>query len=241
MKLTGSVHLVGGYAYGLSTAGDCNVYLVDCGSEYALIDAGAGMGVKRILENVKGDGLDPKKIKLAFLTHCHYDHIGGAQEIKQLTKCKLMAHKLEAASIAELNEDVLMDMAREMGLDFKAPKLDRVLEDGDHVDVGDTSFTVLHTSGHTPGCISIKMVEKDGDVVIFPGDIASASGRLGFINGPGFDLSKWKKSIKRLISEKPDRLFPGHVTFLMNGAANDLKLYDSKMNSPWTTIVTSVG
>lgn len=241
MRLTDSVYLVGGSAYGLSAAGDCNIYLVDCGDEYALVDTGGGMGVKRIIENIKHDDFDPKKIKIAFLTHCHFDHIGGAQEFKQLTKCNLMAHKREATSISELDENVLMDMARDRGLNFKASKLDGVLEDGDHIHVGDSSFDVLHTPGHTPGCISIKMVEKDGKTAIFPGDIASTTGRLGFINGPGFNLPDWKKSIKRLISEKPDRLYPGHGTFMLNGAAEDLMFTDAKMNAPWTTIVTSVG
>jgi len=241
MKLTDSVHLVGGSAYGLSAAGDCNVYLVNCGDEYALIDTGGGMGVKRIIENIKCDGFDPKKIKLAFLTHCHFDHIGGAHEFKQLTECNLLAHKRESTSITNLDEYVLMDMARDRGLSFKASKLDGVLEDGDHIHLGDTSFDILHTPGHTTGCISIKMIEKDGKTAIFTGDITSTTGRLGFINGPGFDLLEWKNSIKRLIAENPDRNYPGHNTFMLSGATEDLKLTDAKMNAPWTTIVTSVG
>ncbi len=241
MKLTDSVHLVGGSAYGLSALGDCNIYLVNCGNEYALIDTGGGMGVKKIIENIKYDGFDPKKIKLAFLTHCHFDHIGGAQEFKQLTKCKLMAHRLEATSITELDKYTLMNMAQDQGLNFKAPRLDGVLEDRDHINVGDVNFEILHTPGHTPGCISLKIIEKDGKTSIFTGDIASTTGRLGFINGPGFDLPEWKKSIKRLIAEKPDRIYPGHNTFMMSGATEDLKLTDMKMNAPWTTIVTSVG
>jgi hydroxyacylglutathione hydrolase len=241
MKLTDSVHLVGGSAYGLSAAGDCNVYLVDCGGEYAMVDAGGGMGVKRIVENIKQYGMDPKKIKIVFLTHCHFDHIGGAHELKQLTNCKLVAHRLESTSIVNLDENVLMDMAHDRGLDFKAPKLDGMLEDNDHIHVGDSSFDILHTPGHTPGCISIKMTEKDGKRSIFPGDIASTTGRLGFINSPGFDLHEWKSSIKRLISEAPDRIYPGHGTFMLSGGKEDLKLTDAKMNAPWTSIVTSVG
>jgi len=241
MKLTDSVYLVGGSAYGLSAMGDCNVYMVNCGDELALIDAGGGMGVKRILENVKQDGFDPRKIKLAFLTHCHFDHIGGAQELKQLTKCNLVAHKREAPSIVNLDENVLVEMAKDRGLKFNAPKLDGMLEDLDHIHVGNVGFDVLHTPGHTPGCISVKFVEKDGKTSIFSGDIASTTGRLGFINGPGFDLPEWKMSIKRLIAEKPDRLYPGHNTFMLSGATEDLKLTDAKMNAPWTTIVTSVG
>ncbi len=241
MKLTDSVYLVGGPAYGLSPAGDCNVYLVDCGSEYALIDTGGGNGVKRILDNIRDDGLDPKKIKIAFLTHCHFDHIGGAHEVKQTVNCRLVAHRLEGKAITELDDNVLLDMAHARGLDFKAPKLDSLLEDGDHIDIGDSSFDIVHTPGHTPGCISIKMTERDRKVAVFPGDIASTNGRLGFINGPGFDLPEWKRSIKRLISLKPDRIYPGHNTFMVSGATEDLMVTDAKMNAPWTTIVTSVG
>jgi hydroxyacylglutathione hydrolase len=241
MKLTDSVHLVGGSAYGLSAAGDCNVYLVNCGDEFALIDTGGGMGVNRIIDNIKYDGFDPKKVKLAFLTHCHFDHIGGAQEFKQLIKCHLLSHRFDATAITHLDENVLMDMARERGLSFNAAKLDGSLDDLDKIQVGDTSFDVLHTPGHTPGCISLKIIEKDRKTSIFTGDVASTMGRLGFINGPGFNLSEWKNSIKRLIAEKPDRLYPGHNTFMMSGATEDLMLTDAKMNAPWTTIVTSVG
>jgi glyoxylase-like metal-dependent hydrolase (beta-lactamase superfamily II) len=241
MKLTESVHLVGGSAYGLSAAGDCNVYLVNCGNEYVLIDAGGGIGVKRIVENIKHDGLDPKKIKIAFLTHCHFDHIGGAHELNRLTKCKLLAHRFDANSITNLNENFLMDMARDRGLSFKAPRLDGMLADGDHIHVGDSSFDILHTPGHTLGCISIELVETDGKKAIFTGDIASTTGRLGFINGPGFNLFDWKTSIKRLVAESSDRVYPGHNTFMLSGGTDDLKLTDAKMNAPWTTIVTSVG
>jgi glyoxylase-like metal-dependent hydrolase (beta-lactamase superfamily II) len=241
MKLTETVYLIGGAAYGLSAAGDCNVYLIDCGGKYAVIDAGGGSGVKAIIENVKRDGLEPKKIKLTFLTHCHFDHIGGASELKELTGCKLLAHKKDNFSIINLDENVLMEMARSRGINFKAPKLDEILEDDYHVNLGNLTFNVLHTPGHTPGCISICINEKDGKKAIFTGDIASTTGRLGFINGPGFDLIAWKKSVKRLILEAPDRVYPGHNTFMLNGATDDLKLTDQKMNSPWTTIVTSIG
>ena len=241
MKLTDSVYLVGGSAFGLSALGDCNVYLIDCGGESVLIDAGAGLGIKRILENVKRDGFDPMAIKTAVLTHCHFDHIGGAQELKQLTGCKLVAHKDDSGSITSLDERVLVDMAKTRGIIFKAPSLDLVLEANDYLDVGETHLQIIHTPGHTPGCISILMTEKDGKKAIFTGDIASTIGRLGFINGPGFDLSAWKASLKILISECPDRIYPGHGTFMMSGATDDLKLTDLKMNSPWTTIVTSVG
>ncbi len=156
------------------------------------------------------------------------------------TATMTLTHSIERLMV-NLDEHVLMEMARSRGLDFKAPKLDGILKDNDHIHFENASLDVLHTPGHTPGCISIKMTEKDGKRAIFTGDIASTTGRLGFINGPGFDLRSWKTSIKRLISESPDRIYPGHGTFMLSGGTDDLRLTDVKMNAPWTTIVTSVG
>ncbi|OGD52716.1 hypothetical protein A3K80_09275, partial [Candidatus Bathyarchaeota archaeon RBG_13_38_9] len=214
MKLTDSVYLVGGSAYGISLAGDCNVYLIDCGrGESILIDTGGGNGAQHILNNIRTDGFNLQRIRLAILTHCHFDHIGGAMDIKQATKCKLLAHENDANSISTLDENSLIDMARERGLNFKAPVLDQIVKGCETMKISDIEIKLLHTPGHTPGCISVAIVERDKNKAVFTGDIASTTGRLGFINGPGFDLKQWKQSIKKLIDEKPDRTYPGHGTF----------------------------
>jgi len=241
MKITDQVYLAGGAGFGYSATGDCNVYLVDGGDALALIDTGGGLGARDILSNVKRMGFDPRKIAVAFNTHSHFDHIGGNHEIKQATGCKIAAHEADKRSITELDENSLYAMAQERGLSFKAVDVDVTLKDGDVYQIGDVSLRVVQTPGHTPGCISLLMKEKDGKLSLFCGDMAGASGRLGFINGPGFDLDDWKRSIKRMLDLKPDKLYPGHNTFLLGDAVEHLKLYDQKMNAPWTTIVTSVG
>ncbi len=241
MRLTDTVCLVGGAAYGISAPGDCNVYLIDGRSEYALVDAGAGLGVSRIVANIEELELDLKKLKTLFLTHSHFDHIGGAQEMQEKLTCKTLVHREDAESIKALGENVLMDMAKQKGINFKAPRIDRVLSGNEVVKVGDIDVKIIHTPGHTPGCISLSLEERDGKKAILTGDIASTNGRLGFINGPGFDLNAWKSSLKKLLNERPERLYPGHNTFMLSNAVEDLKIIDQKMNSPWTTIVTAVG
>jgi hydroxyacylglutathione hydrolase len=241
MKLTESVYLIGGSGYGYSAKGDCNVYLVDCGGEYAVMDTGGGRGVSKILDNVKRMGLKPNRISTVFLSHCHFDHIGGAYEIKERLGCRLLSHSSDAVSIESLDDYSLYEMGKTWGLTFKAPKLDGYILDGEHVKVGNVIFNIIHTPGHTPGCITIQFTEMDGMNSLLVGDVAFQGGKLGFINGPGFDLPSWKNSIKRLITTKPDRLYPGHNTFLLSGATEDLEVTDQKMNSPWTNIVTSVG
>jgi glyoxylase-like metal-dependent hydrolase (beta-lactamase superfamily II) len=240
MKLTDRVYLVGGSGYGISPTGDCNVYIVDGGSKLALIDTGGGNGVNHILNNIKRSELNPNKIDTALITHCHYDHIGGNNEFKKLTGCKIAAHEYDVESITTLNELSLYEMGKMNGLNFKSEKVDLSLKDGDYIDLGEISLQVIHNPGHTPGCISF-FFEENGKKNLLCGDIAGASGRLGFINGPGFVLSDWKKSIKKLISLNPDMMFPGHNTFLLDEAIEHLKIYDQKMNAPWINIVTSVG
>jgi glyoxylase-like metal-dependent hydrolase (beta-lactamase superfamily II) len=240
MKITDRVYLVGGSGFGYSPTGDCNVYLIDGGAEMALIDTGGGNGVKKMLYNVKAMDLDPKKIKVAFNTHAHFDHIGGNYEFKQATKCEIAAHTADKKAIEDLDERSLYSMSLERGLEFQSTEVEITLNGGDKYQVGDVSLEIIHNPGHTPGCISIKMIE-DEKVSIFCGDIAGANGRLGYINGPGFDLNDWKASIKKLISYNPERLYPGHNTFLLGDTVEHLKAYDAKMNAAWTTIVTSIG
>lgn len=240
MKLTERVYLIGGGAYGYSATGDCNMYLVDCKGSLALIDTGGGNGIPRVIENIGKMGLDPDDLEVAFVTHCHYDHIGGNKAIKDATGCKIAAHEDEKEEIEGLGELTLYEMGRESGLEFEPSRVDVSLIGGESMRVGDIDFEIVHTPGHTPGGISL-VVREEGAMSLFPGDTASAQGRLGFINGPGFSLGDWKKSIKKMLDLNPERMFPGHGVFVLSGAVEHLTVYDAKMNSPWINVVTSVG
>ena len=240
MKLTDRVYLVAGSGYGISPSGDCNCYLVDGGSELALIDTGGGYGAKTILENIRRDGLDPKKITKTLITHSHFDHIGGNYDIREATGTKIYSHSKDKEAIETLNEYSLYTMAQEWGLEFKAAPVDYTVDEGDIIKVGDLELETVHNPGHTPGCISF-LLDEDGILGLLCGDIAGASGRLGYINGPGFVLDEWKASIKKLAALKPSRMYPGHGTFLLGDATSHLLQYDAKMNAAWTTIITSVG
>jgi glyoxylase-like metal-dependent hydrolase (beta-lactamase superfamily II) len=240
MRLTEKVFLIGGSAYGYSAIGDCNVYMIDCGGSLAIIDTGGGKGVVPMLNNVKKMGFNLNDIELAFISHSHYDHIGGNKKFKEYTGCKIVAHEAEKRDIEELSEMSLYSMALENGLSFEPTEVDIVVKGGESIKIGNYSIEILHTPGHTPGGISF-LIDDGESKSLFPGDTASAQGRLGFINGPGFFLSDWKASIKLMISQKPDTMFPGHGTFVLSDAIDHLVQYDEKLNAPWVNIVTSVG
>jgi glyoxylase-like metal-dependent hydrolase (beta-lactamase superfamily II) len=240
MKLTENIYLVGGNAYGYSAAGDCNIYMIDCGGSLAIVDTGGGKGVSPIIGNIERMGFNADDLEVAFISHCHYDHIGGNKEFKEATGCRIAAHEAEKEDLEGLGELTLYSIALENGLRFDPAKVDTVLRGGESVKVGGVEFRVVHTPGHSPGGISL-LIEDGGSRCLFPGDTASANGKLGFINGPGFVLPDWKSSIKAMMALEPDMMFPGHGTFVLSGAMELLAVYDEKLNAPWTNIVTSVG
>jgi len=240
MKLTKRVSIVGGGAYGLSHTNDCNVYLVDGGKELGLIDTGGGGGVDSIAKNIRGLGLDAGKIGLVVVTHCHFDHIGGIPKVRELAECRVAVHEAEARAVEKPDSELtLSEMARGRGLEVKPTKVDVVLRGGEVLRLGSLRLEVLHTPGHTPGSVCV-LLEDGGAKVLFSGDMVSAAGRLGFINGPGFDLAAYKRSMKRLLARKADVLLPGHGTFVLSNAHDHVKLYADKMNAPWINIVTAL-
>src|SRR5947209_20299946 len=68
--------------FDLTDSHDCHVYLVDGGSEAALIDAGAGYSADEILEGARATGVEDEQIRYLLLTHGHADHAGGAHALR---------------------------------------------------------------------------------------------------------------------------------------------------------------
>lgn len=92
-------------------------------------------------------GLDPTKIKYAIVSHSHPDHFGGAKFLQD----HYGTHVLMSAE----DWDVLD------GLSGTKPKRDMVAVDGQKLTLGDTTFTMYFTPGHTPGTISTVFPIKD--------------------------------------------------------------------------------
>ena len=155
-----------------------------------------------IMENVRQLGLT---IKLIIVTHSHPDHIMALSEIKEETGAPFAMHEAESAGM------IASGMARVMGLFMSGsaeplPKPDMPLNDGDTIGVGDLSFTVLHTPGHSPGGISLY-----GHGVVFVGDTLFnlSIGRTDF---PGCSHQQLIDSINSKLMTLPDEtvVYPGH-------------------------------
>jgi len=179
-----------------------NCYIVgsDGNGEGIIIDPVAE--AETIMDNVRQLGLT---IKLIIATHSHPDHIMALGQIKEETGAPFAMHEAESAGM------IASGMARVMGMFMSGsaeplPKPDISLKDGEAIEVGDLSFTVLHTPGHSPGGISLY-----GHGMVFVGDTLFnfSIGRTDF---PGCSHQQLIESINSKLLTLPDEtiVYPGH-------------------------------
>ena len=178
-----------------------NCYIVGSSStkEGMIIDPGAE--AETILRTVQQMGLS---ISLIVITHAHMDHVGALHSVKAKTDAEFAIHETEKGFVLSAP----MRMLTSVGLTpVKAPpKPDRLLKDGDRIDIGDLHFEVLYTPGHSSGGISLA-----GHGVVFSGDTLFNFG-IGRTDFPGCSHERLMKSIREKLMVLPDDtiVYPGH-------------------------------
>ncbi len=181
---------------------DCSVYLADVG-ELILIDTGGGTSVDAITGNIARLGLDPAKITTIILTHCHIDHIGGAHVFKKRFGSRIVMHELDADVVER--GDSRMTAAHWYGVNFAPLSVDvRMSGEEQRLKFPRGEVVCLHTPGHTPGSISVYTDTVEGRI-LFGQDIHGP-----FFAEFGADVSRWQKSMERLLALKADILCEGH-------------------------------
>ena len=136
------------------------------------------------------------------LTHAHADHMGGLGEIEELTGAGVLLHTDDAPYY----ENPVRNLTQFIGMQIRLPEVNRILEDGDEISLGEHVLTVRHTPGHTPG--SIILVAPDA---AFTGDTVFA-GSVGRTDFPGGSHARLMKSLGESIATLPPDtvLYPGH-------------------------------
>lgn len=176
-----------------------NCYIIGCKEtkEGIIVDPAAAGDT--ILEKVKELGLD---IKAIVLTHGHIDHVGGLQEVKEATQAPLMLH---ADDVQEMDESIQELSYTDTFRSNEIPA-NRLLQDGDKIEVGKLTLEVIHTPGHTKGSICLRLAADK----ILTGDTIFA-GSIGSVGSPE-EFEQLMESIKnKLLVLPPEiKIYPGH-------------------------------
>jgi glyoxylase-like metal-dependent hydrolase (beta-lactamase superfamily II) len=203
-----------------------NVFLVHDGGEGALIDSGFGdeKSVKERLEFLKER--PDIAVKTIVLTHHHFDHSSGAQQIREATGASIVLHPKE--------EDFLLDAQSEAPQDIELPedgrepteeekkmreavqkfreqaaeaRPDAHIGDGDSITVGGLTIDVVHTPGHTLGSVCLYLREERA---LFTGDTALGLGTVAISPPPYGDMALYLQSLERLKGLDCALMLPGH-------------------------------
>jgi len=184
---------------------DSNAYFIDARRK-TLVDA--GIDGQRVLNKL------PDGLELIVLTHCHFDHIVAVPEIVKATGAKVAIHEKDAPLITNPRTTA----ALMFNVKQPAIKIDIVLKDGDTIDLGDATLTVIHTPGHTPGSICLyDPVSK----VLFTGDTVFEGGSFGRTDIGG-DEEQMIASLEKLTKVDAAALYPGHGGAVTNKVKESL-------------------
>lgn len=185
-----------------------NLYLIDGGNEFLLIDIGFLDTVDEIVEIIRKMDFNLSTCKMIIATHADADHIQGLARAKELLRTKIACH---SESVEPLESgDEIMTYATIKAQNIKIPmepcKVDLVLNEGDEITVGKLKLQVWHTPGHTSGQIALKMGN-----LLFSGDNIYRDGGVGVIDAHhGSNLPAFISSLKRIQADNSEFLLPSH-------------------------------
>lgn len=173
-----------------------NCYLIE--TEKAAIIIDPAFKRQKLVDFLKEN---EDKERLVLITHAHFDHIGGAVNLREETGVKIGIGALDNPALSDDNLNCAASFNRSL-TPFEA---DCLYNDGDVIKVGDIELKVIATPGHTVGGVSY-IAEN----VAFTGDtlFKVSVGRTDFAGG---DFDVLEKSIKKLYT-LPDEtvVYPGH-------------------------------
>ncbi len=161
-RITDSIYLLG--------KRESNVYLIDGGDECAIIGGGIIYIAPEVVSQIEEFGISPQRISKVIILHSHFDHCGcvpyfkrqwewlevmASERAKDLLSNPKVVESIRFMNALVLEKEGLKEKAREMGLDFPGIEVDRVLKEGDRVQVGSFSLDVMEVPGHSSCSIAL--------------------------------------------------------------------------------------
>lgn len=183
-----------------------NCYVLSKGEDALIIDPGGD--AEQIIQYIEANNLRPLAI---LLTHAHYDHIGGVEEVRNKYQTNVYINEAEQSW---LTDPMLNGSYKLVSGGITTSEAEIVLEEGE-LSIGPFNIHVLHTPGHSPGSVSFVFTDTKQ---AFSGDALFRQG-IGRTDLRGGDLATLEHSIRQKLYQLDDdyEVFPGHGPSTMIG------------------------
>lgn len=198
-----------------------NMYILwdETSRDAVVVDPGMMRDAERemVTNFIEGQHLNVKHI---LLTHLHIDHITGARWLADQTGADVCGNAQDAPLGLELPDQVAYFHIK---IDVKPLTLDRELNDGDTIPLGDETIQVLHVPGHSPGGLAFYLPQS---ALLISGDTIF-NGSVGRTDLMGGDMATLINSIREKILTLPDE------TVIASGHGPTTTVADEKRCNPF--------
>jgi len=161
------------------------IYLIGDKNAKECVMVDPAWDVDAVLKQAEKDGM---KVVAGILTHTHFDHCNGVEDLIEKTGVKIHVHRKEAKFLGSIRESLVET------------------EEGSKLKIGHIEMTFLHTPGHTEGAQCVLVGDK-----LVTGDTLFV-GACGRCDLPGGNEKALMQSLKRLASlDGSLKVFPGHA------------------------------
>lgn len=178
---------------------NCYIVFEEESKETMVVDpAGDVDKIIEMLDILKG------KLKYIYLTHCHGDHTGGVNELRDKMGGRILISRYDAPGL----NDNSISLTQYMGVKPIEIEDNSRIDDGDILHLGNLTFKVLHTPGHTIGGTCLYCEEEK---MLFSGDTLFR-GTWGRTDLPTSSFEDIINSITNKLMVLPDEtiVYPGH-------------------------------
>lgn len=208
LRIVGPIHYVG--------TADLGAYLITTPAGHILIDGAMRESAAQLEASIRKLGAKPEEIRVLLITQAHLDHVGTLAHFKKLSGARLAVMGPDEPLLRSGgSKDYLF--ADKPSYHFEPVTADRVLKDGDTVELGGIVLTAHFTPGHTPGCTTWTTTVKDGGReyrVVFTGS-ASINPGTRLVRDPSYPgiADDYRHTFVVLESLHPDVFLAAHASF----------------------------
>lgn len=199
---------------------DSNIFLVQNKDRFTLFDAGIQMYFRETVAAIEALGFKLTQMDQLVLTHTHLDHSGSCPLLLDAAKKAELWVSREEGELLEKGDDRLV-LGSMLGQRLPPLPVARKLREGDTLRIGDFSFQVLHTPGHSFGSLCFFEPRKG---ILIAGDVVFRGGSFGRVDFPTGNGEQLISSIARLAQLPVKVLLPGHMGIATKGAQDEIRL-----------------